>query len=205
MYPHRIRLRGPWEVTASEFGPLGRAHLPAGWSNLNLGEGSGRATVRRRFGYPGRINANERVFLIGEGLKAAVPLRLNGHAIGVGGPDRFAFDVTGSLEPRNVLEIDVEAGPGRAILWEDIALEIRATAWLEDVAIQAGGVQGRVVGSCEGPLELYLLTDGQSCGYLVVTAGRPFHVPLEGRPQALRVELIHVSTVWYVVELAVPV
>src|SRR5262245_36216308 len=62
MYPHRIRLRGPWE------------HEP-------LPDTTG-TRHRRRFGYPGQIDATERVWITCEGVTGRATVTLNKHLLG---------------------------------------------------------------------------------------------------------------------------
>ena len=71
MYPHRIRLRGPWDceplarlapgASDGALPPPGRMTLPCRWAEGGLTDFAGRVRFRRRFGYPGRIDAHERV------------------------------------------------------------------------------------------------------------------------------------------------
>ena len=72
-YPHRIRLRGPWECEPLERGrparpPPRRMTLPCRWADGGLKDFSGRVRFRRRFGYPGQIDAYERVWLTVAGV-----------------------------------------------------------------------------------------------------------------------------------------
>jgi hypothetical protein len=206
MYPHRMRLRGPWdfEPQGASAPPPGRLLFPAVWPDARLGEWSGRVVLRRKFGYPGRIDEHERVWLIGEGVAGPAEVRLAGQALGVVSGDHFAFDVTRLLAKRNLLEVELDAGPERTRLWDDIALEVRATAYLDGVRTtrEADGrfVEGRVAGSADRPLEVYVLIAGRNCSYEVVEAGKSFRMPIDATGP-VRVELVHVSTVWYVIEL----
>jgi hypothetical protein len=78
-------------------------------------------------------------------------------------------------------------------------------------------VAGEVVGTCDGPLELYVLLDGATVIYTpleAAPAGRPFHVVAEGldrdrwQPRGegaaglheVRIELVQGATVWYRIE-----
>src|SRR5262249_47743289 len=150
--PHRIRLRGAWEFE------------PAG----------GRARFRRRFGYPGRIGAYERVWLTFAGVGDRAWVSLNGVALGEhAGPGAFDFEVTALLRARNEVLVEVE-GDGQGGMRGEVAMEVRATAYLRNVCVrQAGGevqVSGEVVGEADGPLELYLIADRSPAGYQAVTA-----------------------------------
>jgi len=129
MYPHRIRLRGPWEYEPV-FGPAplpapGRMTMPCRWRDQGLPGFSGTVRFRRHFGYPGRIDHFERVWLTFAGLTGNAEVRLNGQLLGPGkeeGP--FEFEITSLLQNRNTLEVEV-AGPEDGGLWGEVALEIR--------------------------------------------------------------------------------
>src|SRR4051794_34362239 len=119
MYPHRIRLRGPWECAplarlvrradgsqawdSEGLPPQGRVTMPGRWRDGGLRDFAGRVRLRRHFGYPGRIDAHERVWLTCAGLEGVADVRLNdvplGRRTGADGP--FEFDVTDLLRPRN--------------------------------------------------------------------------------------------------------
>jgi beta-galactosidase/beta-glucuronidase len=142
MYPHRIRLRGPWEcepLARFVFGDDGQkqeitTHLPAPkkmtmpcrWSEAGLSDFTGRVRFRRRFGYPGRIDENERVWLTFAGVEEKAEIRLNGQFLGRQvGDQPWEFDVTKLLAVRNNLRVDVESESPRGGLWGEVALEIR--------------------------------------------------------------------------------
>jgi hypothetical protein len=200
MYPHRIRLRGPWEMTRAGETPR-RVMFPTSWADIGLTDFAGPVDFERRFGYPGRIDAHERVWLIGEGLVGPANIALQGESLGIA-TNRFAFEVTGRLRDRNVLKISLDVAPERLGLWDNIALEVRATAYFDGISRDGKTVRGRVAGTCDGLLEVYALADGRTCGYREVMAGVPFEIALERDASSLRVELVNVSTVWDVVELA---
>jgi hypothetical protein len=144
MYPHRIRLRGPWEceplvrlrrrpdraieeVPGSIPEPQ-RMTMPCRWSDGGLGDFAGRVRFRRRFGYPGRIDAGERVWLTFAGVDGITDVHLNGTFLGRRATGPFEFEITSLLRERNVLEALVEAADGNGGLWGEVALEIRLLA-----------------------------------------------------------------------------
>jgi hypothetical protein len=197
MYPHRIRLRGPWDCE-----PLGRVTMPCRWDHV------GRVRCRRRFGYPGRIDAHERVWLTFAGVEAVAEAWLNGQELGrFGGTGPFEFEVTPLLRARNELTVEVEAPGGGQGLWGEVALEVRCAAYLRDVqAWSEGGIlhaTGEVIGTAERPLDLYLIRERSTVAYTTVEAapeGRPFDLVAEGVPDkasGVRVELVNGATVWY--------
>src|SRR6516165_10707331 len=120
MYPHRIRLRGPWEwapLTRVGGGkddllpPPFRAPLPCRWRDAGLAGFAGRVRLHRHFGYPGRIEDYERVWLTFGGVTGSVEIRLNDHLLGrfEKPPEPAEFDVTNLLRARNDLVVEVES------------------------------------------------------------------------------------------------
>ncbi len=102
MSAHVIRLRGHWK----------RDELP-----------DGRVRHSRHFGRPRTLDANETAWLVGTSSPGDGSLLLNDQFVGtVTGGEPFAFDVTRSLLPRNLVAIEVNAGETVG----DAALEIRA-------------------------------------------------------------------------------
>jgi beta-galactosidase/beta-glucuronidase len=142
MYPHRIRLRGPWEceplarLVAGADGrkelvitdlpaPL-RMTMPCRWSEGGLKNFAGQVRFRRNFGYPGRIDDNERVWLTIDDVDSTAEVWLNGHSLGRhdGAQQSFEREITGLLRDRNELRVEVE-GPDTGGLFGEVALEIR--------------------------------------------------------------------------------
>jgi hypothetical protein len=197
MYPHRIRLRGPWDLTLPHGEPR-RVMFPATWKDVGLPDYVGSATFARRFGYPGHIDAHERVWLVGQGMAGPAEIHFQDEPLGtVSG--RFAFEVTAHLRERNMLRVTLDIVAGHTRLWDDIALEVRATAFLEDIVQEGLIVRGRIAGTSAGPLEVYALAADRTCGYCVAHAGGEFEITCDAPPS--RVELINVATVWDVLEL----
>lgn len=142
MYPHRIRLRGPWEcqplarfvigadgrnetVTTNLPAPL-RMIMPCRWSEGGLNAFSGRVRFRRHFGYPGRIDEHERVWLTFAGVDRAAEIWLNGQFLGrQEGVRPFEFEVTKLLGNRNDLRVEVEGEAETGGLCGEVAMEIR--------------------------------------------------------------------------------
>src|SRR5947209_19779684 len=149
MYPHRIRLRGPWEAEPLDPpGEVRRVTLPARLGECGLGE-CRRVRFRRRFGRPRQIDDHERVWLIGEGLAGRGAFQLNGRVLGShdGEAGPFAFPVTDLIAERNELTVDVAAEGPTDGLWGDVALEIRCMAYLTGLQAQpAAADQIRVTG-----------------------------------------------------------
>jgi hypothetical protein len=131
MYPHRIRLRGPWDyepVSGPDALPApGRMTMPCRWKDGGLPGFAGTVRFRRHFGYPGRIDDFERVWLTFAGLTGTAHIRLNGQHLGVLTDKAGEFDFTSLLQKRNILEVEIH-GPEDGGLWGEVALEIRCTS-----------------------------------------------------------------------------
>ncbi len=195
-----------------------RMTMPCRWSEGGLPDFSGRVRFRRSFGYPGRIDAYERVWLTFAGIGGEAEARLNDHLLGriadAGetpvSPD-IEFEVTPLLRPRNELVVEIEGTSGQGGLWGEVALEVRCTAYLRDlrssVVLKGDSVDlrvsGQVIGVAERPLELYLLRDRSVVGYQVVTAtaeGQPFEIRASDLPPGnlpIQVDLVNGAVIWY--------
>jgi hypothetical protein len=229
MYPHRIRLAGPWELeivgNPSEPGALATgacdpsltlraltgAEAPRSPNRVTipcrLPGFTGTVRFTRRFGYPGRIDDYERVWLTFAGVAGRAAVCLNGTTLGrIDGPAEF--EITRLLSERNQLQVDVEGAGGKCGLWGDVALEVRRTAFLRNVSVtDALRVSGEVVGTADGPLELYVIADRRTVAYATVQAGSPSEVAgslvgLEDsthptRPQFIRVDLVQGASIWH--------
>jgi hypothetical protein len=217
MYPHRIRLRGPWEcepLTGEPLPPPCRVTMPCRWRESGLGEYAGRVRCRRRFGLPRQIDPHERIWLTFAGIADIADLSLNRQLLGqaVRGPYPLEYEITALLLPRNELIVEVAAPDGDGGLWGEVALEIRATAYLRNVRLTNEGaklsVAGEVVGVAERPLDFYVLVNNATVHYSTITAseaGQPFAVVAElpenlpPGPVEVRVELVNGAVVWYAV------
>jgi beta-mannosidase len=208
MYPHRIRLRGPWECEPLAWTVIGaggridtlpdpvpppcQMTMPCRWHDGGLKDFAGRVRFRRRFGYPGRIDPHERVWLTFAGVDYFAAVWLNGRELGThrGAFIPFEYDVTALLQPRNELVVEVDCPapdadtlvrpllprgwvrPGNGGLWGEVALEVRCPAFLRDLRLWSdfpGGprlhVAGSAVGTSDRPLELYVLVNGRTVLY----------------------------------------
>ena len=229
MYPHRIRLRGPWECERIAPEPLGhgpplghglptvpparRVLMPCRWIDAGLANFHGVARFTRRFGYPGNIDEGEHVWLTCDGCTGCREVWLNGQLLANDPGETFAFDVTTLLSQRNRLDVLIEGNSDAAGLWSEVALEIRKDAFLSDAHIERTATSVHLIGKACGvspqPLELYILVDGRHVDYRTISpspAGTPFRIELPGitaESQVVRAELIHISSIWYVVEVPI--
>jgi len=231
MYPHRIRLRGPWECEVIGRVPAGdatdlpakqRINLSLPVDNKDLPDFSGRVRFSRKFGCPRRIDDYERVWMTFAGIGGTAELTLNGRVLGrqETANQAFEFDVTALLRTRNELSVVIETTDPRGGLWGEVAMEVRAGAYLRNVQmrVEADGeavsvrAEGEVVGTSSQLLELYLLLDNATVAYATgaaTDAGEKFELvsePLDAERwrvaprHAVRVELVKGATVWYVWE-----
>jgi hypothetical protein len=233
MYPHRIRLRGPWEceplahIRGEEdpsLPPVFRATLPCRWRDLGLAGFTGRARFRRRFGYPGRIDDYERVWLTFAGVTGSVEIHLNDHRLGrfEKQPGPAEFDVTSLLRTRNELVVEVESAEEEGGQWGEVALEVRCSAFLRAVQVlpEKDGdeirlkVSGHVVGFGPRVLELYVVAGRSTVAYSTIEAtpaGQPFQLltdPVRGEWEGecpVRVDLVNAASVWYAYETLVSI
>src|SRR6266850_2517406 len=98
MYPHRIRLRGPWEcepLLRTVCRPNGSVEgsteglpspspmtIPCRWKEGGLGDFNGRVRFRRSFGFPGKIDPHERLWLTFGGVDKIADISVNGQSLG---------------------------------------------------------------------------------------------------------------------------
>ena len=232
MYPHRIRLRGPWdceplagEAPGAPAPAGGRMLLPGRWADAGLADFSGTVRFRRRFGYPGQIDADERVWLTCAGLADRAHVALNATVLAhdQDGREPFEFEITSLLQPRNELVMDVTGSAPSGGPWGEVALEIRCTAFLREVSARPVLVNGRLelevngvaAGTAAGDLELYAVLQRRQAAYGRVApcpAGQPFRLCSVDLPAecwhgespganriSVRIDLVKGATVWYTV------
>lgn len=208
MYPHRIRLRGPWQCEASAGTTPRRVQVPCRWGDITP---QLDATVRlvRSFGYPGQIDAGEHVWLTFSGAIRPTEVVLNEQPLASGEPGALEWDVTSLLGQRNRLELTLTPGRPSEPIWDEVALEVRRDAFLRATARRAANgsiqVNGAVVGAGEAELELYGLADGGHVHYQKINASREgtsFYFEVEDAA-AVRLDLVNLSTSWYAVELPI--
>jgi hypothetical protein len=127
--PHNIRLRAPWQLQAlvryvplgaselreqtADLPPPAKAEVPGDWTELLGADFLGRVRYTRAFNCPTNLDANDRVWLVCEGVDGTAGFNLNGESIfTVDGCDRLAsLDVTTQLRPHNLLTVDVGMFP----------------------------------------------------------------------------------------------
>ena len=126
MYPHRIRLHGPWqyeplartritaegrcETTSGSVPEPGRARIPTTWRGTPLDGLRGRVRWRRPFHAPRSLDPGERLWVVFDGVDYFSEPSLNGVQLGrhEGYFEPFGYDVTSLVQPRNQLVVDVD-------------------------------------------------------------------------------------------------
>jgi hypothetical protein len=189
--------------------------LPCRWAEGGLPDFAGRVRFTRRFGYPGRIDDFERVWLTAAGVETSAKLVLNNASIGgfAAASGSFEAEVTALLGQRNVLHVEVE-GSSNGGLWGEVALEVRCRAFLRDIRVRAVAgaleIEGKVIGPAGESLELYVVLGRHTADYATVIPspeGTPFRMSAElpavvdgDGPLVLKLDLVHGATVWYTYE-----
>ena len=175
-----------------------RVTVPCRWSDFDIVKGPVR--VVRRFGYPGHIDTEERVWLTFAGCEDGAQAMLNEQLLGNIAEHGAEFDITSLLQQRNRLEIAV-AAPSEAAGMGEVALEVRRTAFLKNVRATPQGtklhVAGDVVGHGDGPFDLYVIVGRSPAGYTTVRAGTRFQMEADLLEGSVRVELVQGALVWY--------
>jgi hypothetical protein len=224
MYPHRIRLRGPWayeplvwaDGRSDSLPPSGSMNIPCRWGDGGLGSFAGHVRFRRRFAWPGRLDAHERVWLTFTSITGTAQVWLNDRFLAK--LDRpawpFEVDVTSFLQVSNHLAVEVEGTGDQAGLCGEVALEVRCTAFLQSLRwwVQSAEqtaqlhIAGELVGVSDRSLELYALWDGKTVIYATLEpspTGTPFHLTsrdISDRRRDVRIELVNGASIWYAAE-----
>lgn len=135
MYPHRIRLLGPWECEPlAPAAPPRRLVPPARLRNVGLGGFAGAVRLTCRFGYPGRIDSYEHVWLTFADIAGPAAITLNDRLLAERVTGAVEFAITDSLQSRNRLVVLLDAASDAAGLPAEIALEVRRDAFLRQVS-----------------------------------------------------------------------
>lgn len=126
MYPHRIRLRGPWTAEPLSHTRLwgdGRHEMvdatvpaavsmtpPCRWTTAGLADFSGQVRFRRRFQWVHELAPFEQLWLCFLGVDYFAEVTLNGHQLGrhEGAFLPFGFNITPMVRPSNELTVVVD-------------------------------------------------------------------------------------------------
>jgi hypothetical protein len=119
MYPHVIRLRGPWECLPADGAtseppsePL-RVTPPCDVHEVIGADFRGRVLLRRSFHAPVALVANEALWLVVESVGAPARVTLDGALLGEIEPGRdvlWEWNITTRQRERMLLEIELTVG-----------------------------------------------------------------------------------------------
>lgn len=128
---HVIRLRGPWDyevVLSEQPNASGTQNAPIPAASLVGADFRGVIRFQRRFGWPEKLDPDERVYLVLDTPGRMVQAELNGVPLDVGDQScsLCEVDITTQLQRRNRLALDLELSPGSdEVLLSGTRLEIR--------------------------------------------------------------------------------
>lgn len=131
MYPHAIRLRGPWQVepldgtpTFSIDGRRSQMTVPGFWRDFGLPDYWGRALLRRGFHWTAKLEPDEVVWLNIDQCVGRGAVRLNGVEIGrIDSPwVEYRVDTTPHLQKSNLLEIELDATDPQSSRWGTLGM-----------------------------------------------------------------------------------
>ncbi len=136
MAPHRIHLRGPWEVSGpwpdAEAASLRTVTLPMPWRAL-FGTQAGTATFRRWFHRPTNLASGDRLAIILTGVRGTGSFRLNDdpwETLHLDGTQAHVSITLAQLRQRNRLEVELTFDPTLTTeaggLFDAVALEINS-------------------------------------------------------------------------------
>lgn len=150
MFPHIIRLHGPWQV-GNPLGDTwnGTINIPG---TIFMAEEQG-ASLRRPFQWVAPLEEQEKVILLLEGVTPSARVVLNGAEIGstTGRWDVHRFDVTARLKPRNELILHFESGFDRAGIGRQVVLSVESAlasvtsaVWNWNEPFEANALQAQI-------------------------------------------------------------
>jgi hypothetical protein len=219
-YPHRIRLRGPWEwdtltgpAVRGDAARRGRVTMPCSLAQAGLSSQTGPVRFSRRFGMPGSLDRNEHVWLCFEPQARQTDVILNEQRLAeLVGSGRFAVECTNVLRQRNQLDVLLQANSDQDGLTGETYLEIRRSAYLQNARVRRlpdgrMAITVELSGKSEHELDLYLLSGRQTLAYrkTSVAGGHQTAELISDSPVAveasdLRLELVQGGVVWYQLE-----
>jgi hypothetical protein len=185
--------------------------MPCRWRDCGLTDYTGTVRFTRRFGYPGRIDDYERVWLTFAAVSGRAQVLLNRSELGTI-TAAAEFEVTHLLQERNELQVDIEGTGGDTGLHGEAALEVRRTAFLRNLRVSIMDVlhvSGEVAGSAESPLEIYVVLDRKNVAYAAAEAGKEFHLTgsttgLNDSAHSVRVDLVQGASIWWTEQIMIP-
>jgi hypothetical protein len=209
MYPHRIRLRGPWTLKA---GPCETFSVSLGeTSTPELDSTTGAIQLYRRFSWPQQLQPHERLWLVLE-RSCVSGGALNDRALVLTAVahDHQECDVTSLTRRSNQLTLDISAGRSHQA-FPNVALEVRCltflrqTTWRIDQNNRRLEISGQLVGVHETPLELYVRVGEVNVFYTPAHANErcsmfqyQSEIPAASNEQtAIQIDLVSGGVIWH--------
>ncbi len=135
MNHHRIRLRGPWQLTfQGQLQPQSETPKPITIQppcNLSgfFSVPNSSILLQRKLGRPTSLSSQESVFLVIQKPTFSFTLLWNGAELSQVSPcDQFEFPIKELLKERNLLELKGVIHDPSQILFEEVFLEIRGNS-----------------------------------------------------------------------------
>ena len=133
---HRIRLHGPWRLSAEPTGDSSPALLkqtlaiPADWSDCLPADFCGQVVLQRRFGTPTNLSSQTQLSLVFEEILGTASVRINGQWVVTAHPSGQRLEL--KLEPSTLLANN------------ELRVEIEGPVDPAAHSAQAGGITGSV-------------------------------------------------------------
>jgi len=211
MLPHRIRLRGPWNVQLSTGATRG-LRLPGDWP-VAVRPDESDVRFERRFGWTAALADHERLWLVVDGLAENGRVAVNGRELGSAVERGPSWPLPHGLQDRNELTIAFASPSPGVALWEEAAIEVRARVWLDDLRAWRCGdvltVHLRAVGDIDVPLDVYGVMGRRPILHAMLRDGPgKFEFTAEVEPEVwleqVRIELMCGGVVWHVANVLIP-
>jgi hypothetical protein len=210
MYPHRIRLRGPWTLK-SDAGVITSVNIHDR-STPELAAAASAVHLCRRFSWVQELQAHERLWLVLEQSVVTtatlndMALELSALALG-----HQECEITSLTRRSNQLTLNVAPGEAHRP-FPHVALEVRCRTFLRQPTWQLDAanckleIAGLLVGLNETPLELYVRVGALNVLYVPVHANEPSspfryqcEIPaaaMEGETP-IQIDLVNAGSLWH--------
>jgi hypothetical protein len=210
MYPHRIRLRGPWTLKTGT-GQILSVNIGE-TSTAELDPTTGAVQLYRRFSWLQPLQPHERLWFVLE-RSAVTGATLNDRTLELAAvaEGHQECEITLLVKRSNQLSLDVAAGQ-RRLPFPQVALEVRCRtflrqpAWHIDATNCRLAIAGQLVGANETPLELYVRVGEVNVLYTLVHAHEscsPFRYESEipaavmDRKMPIQIDLVKGGVIWH--------
>jgi hypothetical protein len=208
MYPHRIRLRGPWTLKTAA-GAIASVNVNP---ESTLDPTLSAIKLCRRFSWLQQLQAHERLWLVLE-RSAVTGGMLNNKALELAAvaEGHQECEVTSLTRRSNQLWLEIAPGESQRA-FPQVALEVRCRTflrqltWQIDTANRKLEIAGLLVGLNETPLELYVRAGEVNVLYTLVNANEPcapFRYQSEiptavmGAAMPIQIDLVNGGVIWH--------